>query len=194
MAKLDNDALKSALEIVSGLQNIENKYGRETLITVLESVGGFFGLVGAFNPESVDKKELEKYMEENRPQENKEVEIKTPGPYDSDRPEEFGMYRRPMEEKYNTQIDTSIYSRNAISKVAEDKQTHLTGNNRNIFSEVPTDENKQTYEPPVDNIPVDENSQIFVEERVEPLTKVLEPNNPWASAGEPVSPGQVFKN
>ena len=96
MSKLDNSALKSALEIISGLQNIEKEYGRDTLITVLESVGGFFGLVGVVNPESVDKQELESYITKNRPQKTDYNEVKKPGPYESDKPEQFGMYKELM--------------------------------------------------------------------------------------------------
>lgn len=210
MQKLDNNALKSALEIISGLQNIEKEYGRETLITVLDSVGGFFGLVGVINPENVDKQELESYITKNRPQKEKSNEVPKTGPYESDELDKFGIYKELVkrEENHTKPIeDMSIYSQDPqiLSKVAEDKQNHLQSNNNTLSNErkqtynaeesSPYMEEEQDYKTSDNDISIEELSAETINTKDNQLTKVLRPNNPWASAGEPVSPGEInFEN
>ncbi len=192
MSELDSNALKKSLNIIKDLQNIEREFGRDTLITILESVGGFFGLVGVVEPEKVDKKELEKYIVENKTEPQKEKDSAKNadlGPYESDKLEKFGLYGELMKktENYtNPSEDMSIYDQNpqTISKVVEDRRTHIPANN-NVHS----DEREQTY-----NIETSTPYTDGVEQELEekPLIRVLEQNNnPWSSAGEPVSPGQI---
>ena len=170
----NNNAIKETLKVVKDFQEIEKEYGRETLIDVFESVGGFFGLINLVYPEAVDKEDAKKYIEEQKPVVESRESVQKPGPYESDDISSFGLYRELMEKKGESKIDpqlASIYSQDpkTLAKVEEDRINHQT-----------------MKEDSKDREPFDDST-----EEVKPLTKALEYNNPWSEVGSPVSPGQI---
>ena len=182
MPELDINALKDALKIEKDLKSFAEKYGRDALNTILESLG-FYGLIGLVNHESIDDKELVTYIDDskNETKEKNKNSVVKPGPYESDSPDKFGLYKDIIEEKNRPTIDASIYSQDVdtLSKVAEDKKTHPSN------KELPSDNDDDDE---LDVIIPDSYFDNVDKREEKPLTKV---KNPWESAGNPVSPGQI---
>ena len=153
MSNSDDNLLEETLDIIEKLRRLREKYGGNKFEASRNLVEGFFALVAADDPTRIDPEDLKNYFGEleNNPQNKpKGPEKEKPGPYESDPPKEFGMYRKIMESESSGTMsglsDTSIYSPRALPKVESDFVTHnntpLVGN-----TDVPSDQPVAHEEP-----------------------------------------------
>ena len=179
---LISNAITDTSELINSLHEYETKYGTEKLREILFKNGYFkdsisivkkenplYGAAVELSPETVDPTDYVKIAEEAKELSEKSSEESNTnnkreiGPYESDKLEDFGLYRELVERerKLNSQA-ASIYSHdsNTLAKVEEDRINHPVVN-ENVMKES------------------------------KPLTRTLEKNNLWSSVGDPVAPGQI---
>ena len=181
MSEIDSSAIKEALKISKDLNEFGKKYGKEALATILESVGGFFGLVAAINPEAIDTQELVQHkMKKNG--ENIIGINSTPVVTQKSN----DLIINSKENQKSSSVNTSIYSQNPeiLAKVEEDKISHPNLSTKEDESNLTNPSNSELL--------YTDKERESAEEK--PLIKVLEErhsNNPWSGIGEPVSPGNI---
>ena len=164
MPELNNNIISDSLKITRELQNFKEKYGDKSFMTMLNGINSFFDLNSVFpkeelTSENIEEKIPEEVEEINTPVEEKKIEEE-----------------KPLVEPI---VDFSIYSQDPqiLSKVQEDKETHIPEDITNLVEE------KIEEEPPIFPLKDSLNENPVVED--------LAISNPWSSAGPPVAPGQI---
>ena len=142
MSGINADAIKECLKLVKNLQDIEKKYGRETLEAALESIQSFFGVNNLFSPENTDKNNLK---EDNLQVEIKEEFNQEQNQQSLDSKENDGLdnieeaYEDGKDKQLNSEpIDERqiIYDKSALSKVINDFEKQKEKNEiNNVYEE-----------------------------------------------------------